>query len=72
MVKELYSALKANENILYFNEDFVDVVFSCNEVGILNVDLNNINVDNNFDEDDPDTFIVIRLTALHIKAPKKR
>ena len=30
-------------------------------MGILNIDLNNISLDNNFDEDDPDTIIVIRL-----------
>ena len=27
-------------------------------MGILNIDLNNINLDNNFDEDDPDTWSV--------------
>ena len=32
-----------------------------NEIGILNIDLKNINLDNNFDEDDPDTIILIRL-----------
>ena len=31
------------------------------EMGILSVNLNNINLDNNFDDDDdPDTFILIR------------
>ena len=30
-------------------------------MSILSVNLNNINVDNNFDEDDPDTIILIRL-----------
>ena len=30
---------------------------------ILSVNLNNINFDNNFDEDDPDTIILIRLLA---------
>ena len=32
-------------------------------MAILNVDLNNINLDNNFDDDDPDTIIVIILLA---------
>ena len=40
----------ADENILYFKEHSVNIVFSCNEMGILNIDLNNINLDNNFDE----------------------
>ena len=57
----------ADENILYFNEGSDDVIFNCNGMGILNIDLNNINLDNNFDEDDPDTIIFIRLLAWHIK-----
>ena len=28
---------------------------------VLSIDLNKINLDNNFDEDDPDTFILIKL-----------
>ena len=56
----------ADENILYFNEDSGNVVFSCNEMGVLN-----INLDNSFDEDDPDTIIIInRLLAWHIKFEK--
>ena len=51
---------------------FSNVVFSCNEMGILNTDLNNINLDNNFDEDDPDTFFLIRLVAWHIKFEKRK
>ena len=30
-------------------------------MGILNIDLNNINLDNSFDEDDPDTISHIRI-----------
>ena len=37
---------------------------------ILNIDLNNINLDNNFDEDEPDSIILIRLLAWHIKLEK--
>ena len=39
-------------------------------MGIHNVDLNNINLDNNFDESDPDTIILIRFLAWHIKFEK--
>ena len=39
-------------------------------MGILKIDLNNTNLDNNFDEDDPDTIILIRLLAWHIKFEK--
>ena len=51
MIKKLYTTLYADENVFYFNEDSDNIVFSCNEMGILNIDLNNINLDNNFDED---------------------
>ena len=30
-------------------------------MGILDINLNNINFENNFDEDDPDTIVLIRL-----------
>ena len=32
-------------------------------MGIVNIDLNNISLDDNFDEDDPDTIILVRLLA---------
>ena len=70
MIKELFTALYANENILYFSEDSGNVVFSCNEMSILNIDLNNTNRDNNFDEDDPYTIIHITLLACYSKFGK--
>ena len=63
MIKKPFTALYLDENILYFNEDSGSVVFSCNEMSILNIDLNKINLDYNFDEDDPDTNILISLLA---------
>ena len=72
MIKELFTALYTDENILYFNEDSGNVVFNCNGKGILNIDLNNINLDNNFDEDDPDAIILIRLLAWHTKFEKHK
>ena len=39
-------------------------------MGILNIDTN-INLDINFDEDDSDTIIFIRLLAWHIKFQKR-
>ena len=41
-------------------------------MGILNIDLNNINLDNNFDEGDPDTIILIRLLLWNIKLKKHK
>ena len=71
MIKRLLTAVYAAENILYFNKDSSNVVFNCNGMGILNIDLNNINLDDtNYDEDDPDTIILIRLLASHTKFEK--
>ena len=39
-------------------------------MGILDIDLNNINLDNNFDEDDADTILLVRLLAWLIKFEK--
>ena len=40
-------------------------------MGILSVNLNNINLDNKFDEDDPEAIIIIiRLLAWHSKFKK--
>ena len=47
MIKKLFIALYADENILYFNKDFVDVIFDYNKTGTLNIDLNNISLGNN-------------------------
>ena len=53
---------------LYFDEDFINVVFNCNEMGILNINVNFINLDDyNFDEHDPDTIVHVRLLAWHTK-----
>ena len=41
-------SLCADENTLYFNVD-PDVVFSCNEIDIHSININNINIDNNFE-----------------------
>ena len=39
-------------------------------MSILGVNLNNTNLDNNFDEDNPDTIILIRLLDWHSKVKK--
>ena len=59
-----------NENVLYFKEDSGNVTFCYNEMSILRENFNNINLDNNFDEDDPDTIILIKILAWHIKFEK--
>ena len=64
MIKKRYTNLYTDVNILYFNEDSGNIAFSCNEMGNRNRDINNINADNNFGENDPDTIIIIRLLLL--------
>ena len=41
-------------------------------MGILNIDLNNVKLDNNFDKDDPDTIILITVSAWHFKFEKRK
>ena len=71
MIK-LFAALYADEIMLYFNEDLGDAVFNYNEMSIVNIDLNNTNLDGNFDEEDPNTVILIRLVAWHTKFEKHK
>ena len=64
MIKKLLTSLKSDENIQYFNEDSINIALYCNEMGILSVNLNNINLDDtNYEEDDPDTIILVRHLA---------
>ena len=41
-------------------------------MGILNIDLNNISLDNSFDEDDLGAIILIRILACYIKFKKRK
>ena len=63
LMKKTYTGLYADDGLLFCDEDSVDITFCWNEMGIFSVNLNNINLDNNFDEDDPDAIILIRLLA---------
>ena len=64
MIKKLHTALYAVDDILFCDEDSGNVMFCCNEMDILSVDLNNINLDDtNYDEDDPETIIHVRFLA---------
>ena len=72
IIKKLFNGLYADENILYFDDVSGDVIFNCSGMDILNIDLNNINLEENFDEDYPDTIILIKLLAWHIKFRKHK
>ena len=71
--KILFTALYTDESIIYFNEDSSKSVLNCNGMGILNTDLNSNNLDDtNYDEDDPNTIILIRHLVWHIKFEKQK
>ena len=63
--------LLCTHGLLFFDEDSGDVTSCCNEMRIFSVNLNNINLDNNFGEDDPDAIILIRLLAWHCEFKKR-
>ena len=65
MIEKFYNALLANNDILFFNYNLNKVTFIANQRHILAVDLDKINLDNanNFDEEDPNTIIHVRLLA---------
>ena len=55
-----------------FDEDSGDVTFCCNEMGIFSVNHNNNNLDNNFDEDDTDTIMLIRIFGFRVNFKKAK
>ena len=61
MIQNHFNALHTDESILLFNG-----------MGILNIDIENNNLDNNFDEDGPDTIILIRLLTWSIIFKKRK
>ena len=65
MLEKFDKALLANDDIIFFSEDFNKVTFIANQRHILAVDLDKINLDedNNFYEDNPDAIIHVKLLA---------
>ena len=51
MLQNFHDVLLSNNNILFFDEYFSKITFFANKMGILSVDLDKINLDddNNFD-----------------------
>ena len=70
-MKIVFTASYADQNMLYFNEDSSYVEFNCNGMVIPDIDFNNTNLDNNFDKYDPDTIIILRHLAWHIKLERR-
>ena len=58
--------------LLLYTQMIIYAVFSCSKMGILSIDLIDINLDDtNCDEVDPETNIRIRILAWHMEALKK-
>ena len=74
MLEKFDNALHAKDDILFYNDHFDQVTFITNQRHILAVDPDKINLDNysNFDEDDPDTIIHVRLLAWSSKFGKRK
>ena len=73
-LKNYDDALYANDDILFCNEDFNKVTFIANQRHILAIDFDKINLDedNYFDENDPDTFVHVRFLAWRTNFEKYR
>ena len=68
VLENFHDTLLTYSDILFFDVDFSKVAFFANKMGILCVDLDKINLnDNNFYKDDPETIIYVRLLAWHNK-----
>ena len=70
MLEKFDNALHANDDILSYNKNFDKVTFIANQRHTLAVVLDKINLDNDFDEDDPNTVIHVRPLACHSKFEK--
>ena len=69
--KLLLTSLYGDDSVLYFNEESGDVAFYYNEMSTCSIDFNNINLDDtNYNQDDPENMINIRILAWHIKFEK--
>ena len=74
MLEKLVNALHANNDILFYNEDFNKVTFITCQRHILAAALDKIKLDNdnNFYEDNPDTIIHVRLLPWHSNFKKRK
>ena len=72
VLEKFHDTLHANDVILLFDEECSKVTLLGNQMGILGVDLDKINLDDdiNFDEDDPEAIIHIRSLAWRNKSEK--
>ena len=74
MLEKLDNALHANDDILFYSEDFDKVLFIAFQIHILatGIDKTNLDNDKDFNENDPDTIIRVRLLAWRSKFKKRK
>ena len=74
MFEKFDKSLLTDNDILFFNEDINNVTFIANQRHILGVDLDKVNLDNDnkFDENDPNTTVHVRLLAFPGKIEKSK
>ena len=75
LIPDQFVASKIIDDNIYSIQNKVcgNAVFSCNEQGILNIDHNNIKIDDtNYNVDDAEAIIHIRLLAWQIKFEKRK
>ena len=64
MLKKLDDVVFSNDDIVFVNEDSDNVTFFRDDMGLIVIYLNKINLDDdNFDDDDSETIIYVRLMS---------
>ena len=73
-LEKLDNALRANDDILFYDEDFEKVIIIACQRHILAADIDQINLDNdnNFEENNPDTIFHVRLLTWCSKFKKHK
>ena len=72
MLENFHDSLLTNDDILAFVKKFSRFTIYANQMGILGVDLDKINLDDDFYEDDSDTIIHLRLLACRSEFEKRK
>ena len=62
----------ADDGVLVCHEDSGDVTFYGNKMSTLSVNLHNINLNTNFDEDDFNAIIFVRILACQSEFKKRK
>ena len=72
MIKHFSTALYTYDGFHFLDEDSGVATFCCGEMCILSANFSNISLNNNFDEDDLDTIILVPLLASHSRFKKRK